>query len=39
MEECHAQNPLPRKPQSIPYPELSVDEELVEAVGDARSRL
>eukprot|EP01048_Picozoa_sp_COSAG05_P000388 COSAG05_NODE_10_length_39559_cov_64.255423_22_plen_400_part_00 len=38
MEECHRQNPLPRKPQSI-QPQLSLDVELEMAVEEARARL
>lgn len=34
MEECHRQNPLPKRPQSI-QPSLSLDEELAVAVDDA----
>jgi hypothetical protein len=38
MEECHRQNPLPKRPQSL-QPQLSLDEEMELAVEEARSRL
>ena len=38
MEECHRQNPLPKKPQSI-APQLSLDEELAVAVEEVKARL
>lgn len=38
MEECHRQNPLPKRPQNL-QPQLSLDEELAVAVEDERSRL